>query len=84
MVTRVAVIDRDVCIERRCSYVCAKVCPPNRMGEECIVVEKNGIFPVFSEPLCIGCGLCVKKCPVHCISIVNIPGAEGPDIPIRH
>jgi ATP-binding cassette subfamily E protein 1 len=72
MVTRVAVMDRDVCIERRCGYVCAKVCPPNRMGEECIVVEKDGIFPVFSESLCIGCGLCVKKCPVTCISIINV------------
>ncbi|MCI0503496.1 ribosome biogenesis/translation initiation ATPase RLI [Candidatus Micrarchaeota archaeon] len=72
MVTRVAVMDRDVCIEKRCGYVCAKVCPPNRMGEECIVVEKNGIYPVFSEALCIGCGLCVKKCPVNCISIINV------------
>ncbi|MBD3210128.1 ribosome biogenesis/translation initiation ATPase RLI [Candidatus Micrarchaeota archaeon] len=72
MVTRVAVIDRDVCIHKKCGYVCAKVCPPNRMGEECIVVEKDGIYPVISEPLCIGCGLCVKKCPVKCISVVNL------------
>jgi ATP-binding cassette subfamily E protein 1 len=72
MVTRVAVVDRDICIEKRCGYVCAKVCPPNRMGEECIVVEKDGIYPVISEPLCIGCGLCVKKCPVQCISIINV------------
>ncbi|MDD5172137.1 MAG: ribosome biogenesis/translation initiation ATPase RLI, partial [Candidatus ainarchaeum sp.] len=80
MVTRVAVIDRDVCIERRCGYVCAKVCPPNRMGEECIVVEKDGIYPVIAEPLCIGCGLCVKKCPVHCIAVVNI--AQELDKPV--
>ena len=72
MVTRIAVMDRDVCIEKKCGYVCAKVCPPNRMGEECIVVEKNGVFPVFSEELCIGCGLCVKKCPVKCIAIINL------------
>jgi len=72
MVTRVAVIDRDVCIHKRCGYVCAKVCPPNRMGEECIVVEKDGVFPVISEPICIGCGLCVKKCPVKCISVINV------------
>jgi ATP-binding cassette subfamily E protein 1 len=80
MVTRVAVVDRDICIEKRCGYVCAKVCPPNRMGEECIVVEKDGIYPVISEPLCIGCGLCVKKCPVSCISIINV--AQELDKPI--
>ncbi len=72
MTVRVAVIDRDVCIKERCGYVCAKVCPANRMGEECILVEETTQFPAISEPLCIGCGLCVKKCPVHCISIVNL------------
>jgi len=72
MVIRVAVIDRDVCIKQKCGYVCAKVCPPNRMGDECIVVEKDTDFPAISEPLCIGCGLCVKKCPVQCISVINL------------
>ena len=72
MVVRVAVIDRDICTNIKCGYVCEKVCPPNRMGEECIVTEKETVFPVISEPLCIGCGLCVKKCPVSCISIVNL------------
>ena len=80
MVTRVAVIDRDLCIKEKCGYVCAKVCPPNRMGEECIVVDEATQFPVISETLCIGCGLCVKKCPVQCISIINI--AEELDKPI--
>ena len=72
MSIRVAVLDRDICIEKRCGYVCSKVCPPNRMGEECIVVEKDGVYPVIAEPICIGCGLCVTKCPVNCIAIVNI------------
>jgi ATP-binding cassette subfamily E protein 1 len=72
MVVRVAVIDRDVCTHAKCGYVCTKVCPPNRMGEECIVIDTATPFPIISEPLCIGCGLCVKKCPVQCISIVNL------------
>ncbi len=74
MVTRIAVVDRDVCIKEKCGYQCAKVCPPNRMGEECIVVEKDTAFPIISEELCIGCGLCVKVCPVQCISIINMAG----------
>ncbi|MBU1166085.1 ribosome biogenesis/translation initiation ATPase RLI [Candidatus Micrarchaeota archaeon] len=72
MTIRVAVIDRDLCIQERCGYVCAKVCPANRMGDECIIIDAQTKFPVISEPLCIGCGLCVKKCPAQCISIVNL------------
>lgn len=72
MATRIAVLDRDICIREKCGYVCAKVCPVNRMGEECIIVEEETKYPVISELLCIGCGLCVKKCPVSCISIINL------------
>jgi ATP-binding cassette subfamily E protein 1 len=74
MPTRIAVLDRNLCIKEKCGYVCAKVCPPNRMGEECIIVDKETNYPIISELLCIGCGLCVKKCPVSCISIINLAG----------
>ncbi|MFH1394088.1 MAG: ribosome biogenesis/translation initiation ATPase RLI [Candidatus Micrarchaeota archaeon] len=72
MPVRIAVIDRELCIKERCGYVCSKVCPPNRMGEECIVVDDETKFPVISEILCIGCGICVKKCPMKCIAIINL------------
>src|SRR3989344_1783834 len=77
---RVAVIDRSLCIREKCGYVCMNVCPPNRMGEECIIVEEESRFPIISEDLCISCGLCVKKCPVSCITIINLP--KEPDAPI--
>ena len=41
---RVAVIDRSLCIREKCGYVCMNVCPPNRMGEECIIVEEESRF----------------------------------------
>ncbi len=77
MPTRIAIIDRELCIREKCPYQCIKVCPPNRMGDECITVEESTQFPVIAEPLCIGCGLCVKKCPVGCITIINLAGEEG-------
>ena len=83
MSTRIAVIDRDLCTHSECGYQCIKVCPVNRMGQECVVKEKTKEgpqFPVISEALCIGCGLCVKKCPVNAISIINL--AKELDEPI--
>ncbi len=80
MVTRIAVIDRELCIRERCGYVCRKVCPSNRMGEECITIDEKTGYPIISETLCIGCGICVKKCPAKCISIINL--AEELDNPI--
>jgi len=50
------------------------------MGDECIVVEESTQFPVIAESLCIGCGLCVKKCPMNCITIINLAGEEGKPI----
>ncbi len=74
---RIAVLDRDLCIREKCGYVCEKACPVNRMGKECIVTEEATRYPVISEQLCIGCGICVKKCPVSCISIINLKEEIG-------
>ncbi len=77
MSKRVAVIDREVCTHIKCGYVCEKSCPVNRMGQECIITEKDSGFPVISEPLCIGCGICVKKCPMGCLWIINLAKESG-------
>ena len=29
--------------------------------------------PVIVESLCVGCGICIKKCPFDALSIVNLP-----------
>jgi ATP-binding cassette subfamily E protein 1 len=75
---RLAVIDFELCKPENC-FICQRVCPVNRKGEECITsrehiirnVKKN--YPKIDETLCIGCGICVKKCPYKAISIVNTP-----------
>lgn len=77
--TRIAIIDREICIREKCGYICAKVCPGVRMGDETVTVDKDG-YPVISETLCTGCGICPKKCPVDCITIINL--AEERQFPI--
>jgi ATP-binding cassette, sub-family E, member 1 len=36
-------------------------------------VEPTSKIAWISEELCIGCGICVKKCPFEAISIINLP-----------
>ncbi len=71
--TRIAVIRKEDCHPQQCgNYLCIRVCPINRKGDECIFVaddKKAGI----DENLCIGCDICVKKCPFDAISIINLP-----------
>lgn len=72
--SRIAVIDRDLCNPRSCGmYLCKRVCPVNRRDEDCITVSEFDKKPVIDESLCIGCGICVKKCPRKAIEVVNLP-----------
>ncbi|MCX8196907.1 MAG: ribosome biogenesis/translation initiation ATPase RLI [Candidatus Micrarchaeota archaeon] len=78
--TRIAIIDREKCLKEKCGYICVKVCPGVRMGEETVIVDAEG-YPVISEQLCTGCGICPKKCPADCITIINL--AEEMSQPIH-
>jgi len=70
---RIAVINYDDCKPQKCDHLCKRVCPRNRAGDDCITVERDDKKPSISEELCIGCGICVKKCPMHAITVVNLP-----------
>ncbi len=68
---RVAVLDEDRCKPKRCGRVCYRFCPPVRSRIEAIRFEDER--PLVVEPLCVGCGICVRKCPFKALSIVNLP-----------
>jgi len=43
------------------------------MGKLCIEVTPSDKIATISESLCIGCGICVKKCPFEAVAIINLP-----------
>ncbi|MBN1924045.1 MAG: ribosome biogenesis/translation initiation ATPase RLI [Nanoarchaeota archaeon] len=70
---RVVVVDKKKCTGGKgCDYVCIKFCPVNRTGKDCITAGPDTKI-IVDEPLCIGCGICVKKCPFDAVKVVNLP-----------
>lgn len=51
---------------------CIKYCPKVRTGVEAVTLRKNG-KPEISEELCVGCGICVHKCPFEAVKIIGLP-----------
>jgi ATP-binding cassette, sub-family E, member 1 len=82
-VARIAILLSDRCHPKECQWECQAYCPPVRMGQECIVEGPTG-KPIISETLCIGCGICVHKCPFDAIKILNTPEADESEIVQRY
>ena len=71
---RIAIVEEEKCHPDKCgNYLCARLCPVNRMGEDCITVNETNKKAFISADLCTGCGICPKRCPFGAIHIINLP-----------
>ncbi|KAI9891839.1 MAG: Fe-S cluster-binding ribosome biosynthesis protein [Vezdaea aestivalis] len=71
--TRIAIVNSDKCKPKKCRQECKRSCPVVRTGKLCIEVTSDSKIAFISERLCIGCGICPKKCPFSAINIINLP-----------
>ena len=70
---RIAIVNEDRCKPKKCKQECKKNCPVNKAGKQCIDVERTSKICYIGEALCIGCGMCIKRCPFDAITIINLP-----------
>ena len=82
--TRIAIVNTEKCKPSRCRQECKKCCPVVMQGKLCVEVNAKSKISFISEILCIGCGICVKKCPFQAIEIINLPKNLAKDTTHRY
>lgn len=82
--TRIAVLNKEICAPTKCGdKLCKKLCPVNRTSGECIVDSSDGKVSINAD-LCVGCNICVRRCPFGAISIINLPDELKKDVINRY
>lgn len=82
---RIAIVDKSKCMnDSDCPLFCAKFCPVNRTGKKCITENPENKKAMIDENLCIGCNICVKKCPYGALDIINLPTELSKDPLFRY
>jgi len=84
---RIAIVNPDRCNKGnivKCALACKKTCPVNKTGKICIEVRQGSTICKIAENLCIGCGMCVRRCPFAAIKIINLPKGLASQVTHRY
>lgn len=73
---RIMIVKKERCNPLGCGgYLCMRVCPSNRAGNDCIVKDTDGKVKVNEEFVIDACKIDVKKCPYDALQLINLPEA---------
>ena len=79
---KLAIIHKEKCKPTICGHECKKYCPVEKQEvDTCVTIDAKARI---DENTCVGCAICVKRCPFGAIDIVNLPSVSEKDIVHRY
>jgi len=97
---KLAIIHKEKCKPMVCGHECKKCCPVEKKEpDSCVTIgavvggasltEGTGVVSSsgkahIDENTCIGCAICVKRCPFGAIDIINLPSVSEEDLVHRY
>jgi len=79
---KLAIVHKEKCKPNICGHECKKYCPVEKKELDSSVTISNNAK--IDENTCIGCAICVKRCPFDAIEIINLPSVNEDDIVHRY
>jgi len=79
---KLAIIHKEKCKPTVCGHECKKYCPVEKKeADTCVNIAGKA---KIDENTCIGCAICVKRCPFGAIEIINLPSVSEEDLVHRY
>ena len=79
---KLAIVHKEKCKPEICGRECKKYCPVEKKElDSCVTVEGKC---KIDENTCVGCAICVKRCPFGAIDIINLPSVSEDDLVYRY
>jgi len=79
---KLAIIHKEKCKSTTCGRECKKYCPVEKKeADSCITISGKA---KIDENACVGCSICVKRCPFGAIDVINLPSVSEKDIVHRY